>query len=247
MRSMPMIDPHKLMNALVTSIGIDIPEQRVRDYWRVHRHELKEDWATSSPATDSHIPCALYGDSAKISDDGTKVIGLFISLPAVWKPQSSRCARWCVFAMEEHKLFGHHTLNAVFRRLTYSCNILFDGIDPDHPERLLCNGRKFTVTELKGDWQWLKIQMRFQSSWQNLKSVCFLCNSKGRSDVPGELHYCMDETPAWRCYDLTSFLANQMTLPDPCFLTTQQILFLYFSFLFWFSTNGVDFIQIKGL
>lgn len=212
-----MIDPHKLMHTLVTSVGLDIPEQRVQSYWQMHRHDLKEPWACQSPATDQHVPMALYGDAAKIHDDGTKIVGIYVSLPAVWRPHSSRCARWCVFAIEEHKLHQHHTLTAVFRRLTYSCNLLFTGIGPDG--ETLCNGRKFTVTELKGDWQWLKQSMRFVSTWTYLKSVCFLCNAKGRSTDPGELFYCLDDNPTWREYDLQTFLAEQMTLPDPCSLS----------------------------
>lgn len=234
---MPIIDPHKLMHTLITSVGIDIPVQRVRDFWRTHRHILQEDWAVCSPASDDHIPCALYGDSAKIRDDGTKVIGIFISLPAVWRPQSSRCARWCIFALEEHKLFGHHTLHAVFRRVTYSCNLLFNGVDPDQPNRLLCNGRKFTVTELKGDWQWLKWSMRFRSSWQNVDSVCFLCTAKSRSDDPDELHYCMDDNPNWTHFDLRTFLADQMCVTDPCCLPMLRrcIAFSFWSLnCFWF-------------
>ena len=219
MRNLPIIDPHKLMHALMVSVGVDIPPKRVQNYWRTHRDELQEDWAIQSPASDSHIPMAIYGDSAKVKDDGAKVVGIFLSMPAVWRPPSSRCARWCGFAVEEHKLYGYETLDAVFRRVTYSCNLLFDGRDPSEPNKLLCNGRVFSVTELKGDWQWLKLTMRFRSSWQNVDQVCFLCNATARSDDPGQLHYCMDQHPTWRCYDLTTFLAEQMDMRHPCFLT----------------------------
>ena len=232
MREYPIIEPHNLMHVLMTSIGIDIPHERVRDYWRTHRDLLKEDWATNSPATPEHIPFALYGDGAKIKDDGTKIVGIFVSLPAVWRPRSSRCARWCVFALEEHKLYGHHTLTAVFRRLTYSCNLLFNGLGPTGNR--LCNGRVFTVTEIKGDWQWLKVSMRFRSSWQNVDSVCFLCDAKARCDHdPSKLHYCANENPGWTSYTLTTFLADQMTMPDPCYLIMPGKVFLYMWRLFF--------------
>ena len=108
MRHFPMIEPHMLFHQLFTSIGVDVPREIVRQYWKVHRIDLKEDWATSSDASDEHIPFAFYGDSAKIKDDGTKIIGLYLSMPQVWGPKS-RFARWCVFAIEEQKCFGHHT------------------------------------------------------------------------------------------------------------------------------------------
>eukprot|EP00435_Cladocopium_sp_Y103_P007960 s4344_g2.t1 len=206
------------MDALITKVGVDIPMARVHEYWRVHRDELKEDWAVASPASREHIPFAFYGDAAKIHDDGTKILGVFITFPAVWRPKSARNGRWCVFALEEHKLFGHHTMHCVLQRLVYSANLLFHGVDPDDNSRFLAGGRKFVVTELKGDWQWHKLTMRFVSSWTNLKTVCFLCDAKGRSgNDPGMLYYCMDEDPKWNHYDLQGFLANQMAgVVDPC-------------------------------
>lgn len=181
------IEPHRLMHALVTELGLDIPMQRVHDYWRIHRDELQDDWAVQSPASNDHIPFALYGDGAKIHDDGTKVAGIFLSLPAVWKPRSCRCARWCVFAIEEHVQYHRYTMDAVLRFVTASSNVLFHGVDPI-TGLVLCNGLKFTVTELKGDWQWHKLVMRFRSSWQKLDSVCFLRDAKGRSHDPLKLH-----------------------------------------------------------
>lgn len=218
-RRIQIIEPHKLVDALITKVGVDIPRARVHEYWRVHRDELKEDWAVASPASREHIPFAFYGDSAKIHDDGTKIAGVFISFPAVWRPKSARNGRWCVFALEEQKLFGHKTMHCVLQRLVYSANLLFHGVDPEDNSRLLANGRKFVVTELKGDWQWHKLTMRFISSWTNLKSVCFLCDAKGRSaNDPGMLYYSLDENPKWNHYDLQGFLANQMVgVVDPCF------------------------------
>ena len=200
MRSVPFLDPHLLFDQLFTTIGLRVSLESVREYWRVHRDELKEDWATQSPASSDHIPVAFYGDAAKIQDDGTK-------------------ARWCVFAIEEHKFYGHHTMNAVLRRLVYSCNIMFTGVDPDRPHLTLAGGRKFTITELKGDWLWHKQIWRFWSSWARADNVCFRCSAKGRSANPGELFYCMDaETRAWEEYDVLGFLTHQIQQRDPCAL-----------------------------
>ena len=210
------MDPHRVVHELFTSVGLDISPATVRAYWNHHRNVIKEPWACNSPASPDHIPMALYGDAAKILDDGTKIVGIFASLPAVWRPCSSRCARWCLFAVEEHKLYGPHTLNAVFRRIVFSCNLLFHGTDPDQPGLVLAQGRKFVVTELKGDWLRHKQIWRFFSSWTRVAEVCFRCSAKGRSRNPAELFYCLDEHPAWEEYDVAGFLARQLVEPHPC-------------------------------
>ena len=219
MRKLPLIDPHQLFHQLFTTVGVDIAPSDVRQYWQHHRHDMKEEWAVQSPASSDHIPCALYGDSAKILDDGTKMIGIFLSMPALWRPRSTRAARWCVFAIEEHKLFSYHTLNAVFKRIVYSCNIMFYGQDAEKPGFVLAGGRKFTITELKGDWLWHKQIFRFWSSWTRVQHVCFRCTAQGRSDNPAEVFYCLEPNPAWTEYDLAGFLAEQITEPCPCGLS----------------------------
>lgn len=204
-----MLDPHLVFHQLFTTVGLKIPASEVRAYWQHHRDFLREEWAVQSPASSEHIPIAIYGDSAKILDDNTKMIGLFISMPAVWRPLSTRCSRWCVFALEEHKLHSFHTLNAVFKRIVYSCNILFNGHDPDRPNLLIAGGQKFSVTELKGDWLWHKEIFRFHAAWNRIDSVCFRCTAQGRSNTTSELFYCMDNA-SWTEFDLASFLAHQL-------------------------------------
>ena len=98
-------------------------------------------------------------------------MGIYVSLPAVWRPRSGRCAGWGIFALEEHSFYGHYTLNEVLRRIVYSCNLLFDGIDPDQPDQLLANGRKFVRTELIGDWAWQKWIQMVHAFWFQLAKV----------------------------------------------------------------------------
>ena len=134
-------------------------------------------------------------------------------------------------------MYRHITLHLVFQRLVWSCNLLFHGHDPEDPTRRLCGGRVFCVTELKGDWQWHKIAMRSRSTWQSLKEVCFLCNASGRSSDPGMLYYCLDESPSWKFYNLTEFLAEQMTLTGPCFLNKFQVLNVWFERVVYMFTE----------
>lgn len=214
LRKVPVLEPHLLFHHLFTTVGIDVPERRVHEYWRHHRHTNQEEWAVQSPASEEHVPVAFYGDSAKILDDGTKMLGIFMSMPAVWKPKSTRCARWCIFAIEEHRLYLHHTLNEVLRLIVVSLNIMFSGHDPQRPWLQLAAGRVFTVTELKGDWLWHKTVFRFWSSWSRLSHACFRCNAKARSNDPLQLYYCLDPHPHWTEYDVSGFLADQIREPD---------------------------------
>lgn len=216
MKPSPLLEPHLVMHHLFTTIGVQVPTGRVHKFWRIHRTELKEPWAVNNVASDDHVPYALYGDAAKIQDDGTKMVGIFLSLPAVWRPRSGRCGRFCLWAMEEHKFFGHHTLHAVLTCIVVSCIRMFHGFDPERPALNFAGGRRFVCTEIKGDWQWLKQQFRFRSNWNKPDSVCFLCTAKGRSPCEKDLYYCLDNQH-WIDYDLVSFLGDQMgELQNPC-------------------------------
>lgn len=132
-----MLEPHLLLHHLFTTTGIQVRESDVRQFWRHVRHTSPQVGYVESPASDSHIPVAVYGDAAKLSTAGGKMIGIFLSLP-LWRPYSTRCGCWCLWALEEHKLYRHVTLNKVYRRIAYSLNIAFKGLDPDGS--LLANG-----------------------------------------------------------------------------------------------------------
>ena len=211
-RDVPLIEPHRLFHELFMNVGVTVPAERVHNYWKTHREELKEDWAMQSPASCDHIPFALYGDGCKIMDDGTKVVGLFLSMPAVWRPQSSRCGLWCIFALEEHKCYGYHTMHTILRHITCSCSMLFEG------RADLVGGRKFCITELKGDWQFLKQELNFRSNWNRLDACCFLCTAKIKSANPKDLFYALEDQN-WVNYDLISFLVDQLGhCANPSFL-----------------------------
>ena len=147
------------------------------------------------------------------------MIGIFLSLP-LWRPYSTRCGCWCLWALEEHKLYRHVTLNKVYRRIAYSLNIAFKGLDPDGS--LLANGRVFCLTELKGDWLWHRQIFRFFGNWQQTKNVCYRCSAAGKGHEAGLFFNFWDDQPAWEEFDTGAFFARQLTKPDPCALTCKS-------------------------
>ena len=221
----PILDPHVLMHHLFTDVGLSIPPSCVKEYWDFKRGVAKEEWALLSPATSEHIPVALYGDGVRLyKDQQTKMVGIWVSLP-LWRCQSSRCSRWCVAAIEAHKLWGTVTMDMLMARMTHSLNLLFKGFDDDGDR--LCNGRLFTVTELKGDWEWHKLVFQFWSAWNRKDSVCFRCDAMLKSTCGRPRFW--DSNGGWKEYSLAEFLTWQLGHRDAtCSLHAQACAFCFF-------------------
>lgn len=202
---LPMIDPHQLTHYLFTAAGMAIDMDLVRSFWQESRRN-GEPWAMESPAGDSHIPIALYGDGATIYNrqPPLKVIGLFISYP-LWRSASNRCSRFAIFSLEENMCWGNDTLDCILYRIVYSLNLLFDG------DATLANGHKFCLTEVRGDWSWFKYMMCLKSSWQRLDQLRFLCDAKGQCRDSSRLFYnCWSEDPNWNEYSLLDFINAEL-------------------------------------
>lgn len=209
----PFLDPEKIVQYIFQA-GLDIPERDVIEFWE-RKKRAGEEWATSSPASDRHIPIAIYGDSARLyaSRRGSKYLGIFISFP-LWRPKSTRYSRWCIFSLENAKLYGRETLQPILQRLTYKLNLLFEqGVVGPHGQRL-----RFCVTEIRGDWEWHKQLFALTSSWKGIGRVCFRCNCKARSDNPKELYHCLDDDPSWEEHDLVEFVASEIHHNPTCLL-----------------------------
>ena len=94
-------------------------------------------------------------------------------------------------------------MNKILKRVVYSINLLFSGRDD------LALGRRFVVSELKGDWEYFKFIFQFSSSWTALRDICFRCDAKGRSANESELYFCT-EGQSWHEYDVTEFISRQL-------------------------------------
>ena len=191
MKELELIEPHNLLKHLFVTTGIVIPERDVREYWHHVRRTAPQSCYLENGASDLHIPVSIFGDAAKMSNSAGKIIAFYLALP-----------------LEESLLYKHHTLNRLYKRIAYSLNKAFDGID----ERWY-----FVLTEFKGDWLHHKQVLRFRSSWQRMDNVCYRCTAvgKGANDSTFFYNY-WDSEPEWEEYDTTSFLATQIVEPDPC-------------------------------
>ena len=224
MTTLSLLEPFSLIAFLWNDVGIHIEPSAVHKYWSFNKAHGAP-WAINHPASEDHIPLAIYGDSAKIRQTPLgpeKVLGVFLSCP-LWRPRSIRCSRWLIFSIMEDKLYTWRTLHQVYRRIVFSLNVLYTGIMPCkdingcditksrcQPGQRLVK-KKFALTEVRGDWVYHKQLFRFRSSWQGGTNmpVCFLCKA-----MAAEEPYYFNVSPGASCwntlYNLTDFLADQM-------------------------------------
>ena len=225
------------MHFLFDVVGISIPTDIVEQYWSHYRSaEIASPWALHHPAGNQHVPIGLYGDSCKIRP-GEKMVGIFMNLP-LWRPKSIRCSKFLLTCFREEHAYRRDTLDAIFRFLVWRFNLLIEakypscGIDggPLSPgqaskagQDVVQGGRKFAITELRGDWLWFKDIFSFKSSWKggNKYPVCFKCEARA---IEPHLYY--DVKPGSSCwtteYDLAGFLINQMPR-KPSYLVSQKL------------------------
>lgn len=202
---LPILEPHKVIHYLFTSVGLEIPRAHVLRFWHLVRDLGQEPWTLVSPASDEHIPLGIYGDSCKVHG-GEKQLGLFISLP-LWRPKSARLSRFLVATIQESRLWGCETLDTILAAIVQSVNYLFDG--KDAMQNQIAGGRVFACTELRGDWLFHKSTWHFSSSWLSAKNICYLCDAKGRDQDPNKLFWKVDGNN-WHFYNRLEFITCQL-------------------------------------
>lgn len=123
-------------------------------------------------------------------------------------------------------MVGRQTLDALWKQVVWSCNVLFVGKWPrngprgeplpDHQARKcgqdIVPNRKFCLTEIRGDWLWFKQCLQFRSSWKGGATVpvCPLCEAYAHGDC---FYYdIVPESPVWDTLrpDVATFLVKQM-------------------------------------
>ena len=68
MQNQEIIDPHNLRLHLFTRAGAHIANSDVQEFWNHVRKTAPQEAYISNGATTSHIPVAIYGDAAKLSN-----------------------------------------------------------------------------------------------------------------------------------------------------------------------------------
>lgn len=197
----------------------------VNSYWD-HCRGMREPWACASSASRDHMPIGIHGDGARLWTQVRveKVVGVFLNLP-LFRPRSVRHSRWLLFSIARDKLIKNRTMNVVWKRLVWSLNCAFNGINPttspgggpltgldfDRAGLPLCRSHwKFAVTELRGDWEFHRDTWRFTASWQS-QLVCFRCTAVTRGDH-ARVYYNNSPTSVWihEEFGLEQFIARRL-------------------------------------
>ncbi|CAL1139825.1 unnamed protein product, partial [Cladocopium goreaui] len=267
----PILHPHEILSYLWDEVGIVVPESEIAKYWHT-AWQRGEPWATSSPASDKHIPVGLHGDSARLWSQNKfeKITAIHLNI-VHFRPCSVRFSRWCLFSCPTHLLFKNRTLNVVWKRLTWSLESAFEGLHPmtgvggkplsQHEQScagqpLSRSGAKWALTELRGDWEFHVQTWRPRASWQ-ANRVCFRCPALAKSTQPSYLYWNHHgEECGWESeeYGLAGFMAHALKDTNLCPLLTLSM-FRHPSILRWctmhtlnlglvFSANGGSLILL---
>jgi hypothetical protein len=136
-------------------------------------------------------------------------------------------SRWLLFSIDEKLLYQNVTLHSVLRRIVWSVNLLFEGVypasgpfgeefDPKLSGKPICGGKRFAVTELRGDQLWHKQVWQHKASWKGgvHESVCCQCDVRNRGH---EAYFRIEDgDEIGREYSLLDFINEQLPLRNPC-------------------------------
>lgn len=231
MEEWPILFPHDIISYLFHG-GMDFPSESIREYWE-HNCRYGEPWAQDS-SMHRMIPLGLFGDGVTIKKEfgSQSVVGVVINV-VLWRPQSTRFSRFCVFAFPVDKEWKHHTLRVAMRHITWSLNACFEGkfpyldaYDDPLPPRLAAlagqsltpQNYRFIVTELRGDWAYHKKLWRFhRTSWNGI-NMCHQCAATAKGDVR-DLYWNFT-TGRWHNAEFSTddFMTRRIPPTSVCFL-----------------------------
>ena len=241
MEKYPIMDPHLIIDYLFNKCGVHIPAEDIRKYW-MNAKSLGCEWAKSVPDLGENdvgpIPLGVYGDSAKVKlAVGSENICSFFMNIILWRPRSVRASRFLLFCIQEEKMWHHYTLHKVMQRFTWSFNLLWYGYFPytgPFGEELSSSLKNLAgspiissgsnlhtcqVSEVRGDWGWMKKIFRFKNcSWNGIK-MCHFCPAMSKCDDWAQ-HYWNLDSNSWQDQEFSTveFLNERMPSTGICFL-----------------------------
>ena len=173
-RSIPIFWPHELLRNLFEIVGVQIPASELQNYWmKAREHGLP--WAREATNDEVlRIPLKLFGDDATYNKQGDKLLGIMISCP-LWRPRSGRCSRWPVACISLYGNLGFPTLQPILKEVVWSLNCSFN-IPTE-------SGLLFQVTEVGGDWKYMRESLNMRTHWNSPNDMCHFCRIK-RIDFP---------------------------------------------------------------
>ena len=238
-KSFPIIHPHRLLTYLFDHVGIQVPVATVREFWQ-HSRATGEAWATRSPASNEHVPLGIHGDAARLWTQYKveKVVAIWMNV-LHFRPRSVRHSRFLLFSCPNALMVKNRTLNRVWRRLAWSFNAAFEGLNPTIGEGnralseadlaragtpLTSSGRKFALCEMRGDWEWHRDVWRTTATWKSIKT-CFRCPAVSKG--PKEFWYHnIEDNSRWQHEEFTNeqFIARRLKDRRLCILVLFQIM-----------------------
>ena len=202
-------------------------------------------WALEHPASWDHIPIGIHGDAAKLWTQYKfeKVMAVWMNI-ILFRPSSVRHSRFLLFSCPHALMVKNRTLNRVFRRLVWSFNAAFEGINPTVGEGgrdlvgndllragspITSSNHRFALVELRGDWEYHRDVFRFTASWQGI-DMCFRCPAKSRG-AAGYLYHNLGPDCAWvhEEFNLAQFLSRRLKDRHLSILIVFSELFCFFS------------------
>lgn len=234
MASFPILHPHRVLAYLFNDVGIQVSSSEVREFWE-HSRAVGEPWSLESPATAAHIPLGIHGDAARLWTQykHEKVVAIWLNV-LHFRPASVRHSRYLLFSCPHNVMVKNRTLNRVWRRLVWSLEAAFDGINPVLGEGgkplsghdlhragtpLTPSGQRFALVELRGDWEWHVSMWRPAASWVSL-DTCFKCPARSKG-CPGYLYHNVGPTSEWLRDEFThhQFISRRLKDKNLCNLT----------------------------
>ena len=225
MASYPIVHPHRILSFLFNDCKLQISSTEVEEFWS-HARRVQEPWATQSSATSQHVPLGIHGDAARLWTQYRfeKVTAIWMNL-TLFRPKSARHSRFLLFSCPTAVMVKNRTLNRVWRRLSWSFNATFTGLNPTCGEggKALSGGdllragtpitvsnRRFALVEMRGDWEWHVQTWRPSASWLST-NVCFKCPAQAKGEA-SYLYHCIDSNCQWigEEYTLDEFISRRL-------------------------------------
>ena len=171
---LPVLLPHKVIEYLLDQCQLHIPDQTALAFWD-HLDARQDEWSLSTKQFRSLLgkpllTMALYGDEAAlkvVNSPQSKIYGLFLSLP-LFRPTATRLSRYLLCCIESERIIdAETTLYPILQVLVESFN---------HATEKGVHGRRFILSELRGDQSWFRLLFRHQSFWRS-RNICTRCQA----------------------------------------------------------------------
>ena len=186
--TIPIQLPHAVLEYLLGQCGLSLADETVIHFWR-HMEEVGDTWALATRDYRAASPrlvwtLGLYGDEACMQINNApfdKIIGIYLNIP-LFRPKSTRLSRFLLCSIESVKVISaRETFYPILQAIVQSCNQVAE-------EGVL--GRRFLVSELRGDQAWIRFLFS-HVSWWKATNVCFRCKA---CSGPGDLNYLRNDS-----------------------------------------------------